>query len=227
MLPIPRNPVSILPVPILIVPYDASMSKAKQAGGRPRDSRVDHAVAAAVRSLLDENGYAALTVDAVAARAGVSKAAIYRRHSTKQEMIFAVLLHDLNEDSPADTGSLHGDLTELTSRIGDQLAQSAPGVMAGLLADIHADSTLNARFTDTYLAVERSIISTLLDRAVGRGELPARPDTALVHVLLLGPLFAWQIMLAENPARTPHLAQIVARIITDALTSGVVSPDAP
>ncbi|NNH70210.1 TetR/AcrR family transcriptional regulator [Nocardia uniformis] len=202
------------------------MSKPKQAGGRPRDSRVDHAIATAVRSLLDEHGYAALTVDAVAARAGVGKAAIYRRHSTKQEMIFAVLLHDLDEEPPGDTGSLHGDIAALTRRIADQLAQAAAEVMVGLLADIHADASLDARFSGAYLAVERSSIGTLLDRAVARGELPVRPDPVLVHVLLLGPLFAWQLMLNEDSARTPQLAEMVARIVTEALTSGAVSPEA-
>ncbi|RDI42779.1 TetR/AcrR family transcriptional regulator [Nocardia mexicana] len=184
---------------------------------------MDHAIAVAVRELLTEHGYAALTVDAVAARAGVSKAAIYRRHPTKQDMIFAVLVHDLREEPPADTGSLHGDIAALTARIGDQLARTAAGVMAGLLADIHSDATLDARFTETYLTAERSVVSTLLDRAVARGELSRRPDPATVHVLLLGPLFAWQIMLDEDPARTPHLAETVARIVADALTSGATA----
>ncbi|WP_194834559.1 TetR-like C-terminal domain-containing protein [Nocardia sp. XZ_19_369] len=200
------------------------MSKPKQAGGRPRDSRVDHAIAAAVRSLLAEQSYATLTVDAVAARAEISKAAIYRRYATKQEMIFAVLLHDLDEVPPTDTGSLRGDITELVTRISDQLAQSAAGVMAGLLADIHADSALGVRFSNSYLAVERSVITTLLDRAVARGELPHRPDPALVHALLLGPLFAWQIMLVEDPTRTPVLANAVAQSASAALTSGALPP---
>ncbi|WP_107658586.1 TetR-like C-terminal domain-containing protein [Nocardia suismassiliense] len=200
------------------------MSKPKQAGGRPRDSRVDHAIAAAVRSLLAEQSYGTLTVDAVAARAEISKAAIYRRYATKQEMIFAVLLHDLDEAPPADTGSLRGDITELVTRISDQLAQSAAGVMAGLLADVHADSTLAVRFSDSYLAVERSVITTLLDRAVARGELPHRPDPALVHALLLGPLFAWQIMLVEDPTRTTVLANAVAQSAAAALTSGALPP---
>lgn len=199
----------------------------KQAGGRPRDSRVDHAIAVAVRSLLAEHGYATLTVDAVAARAGVGKAAIYRRYSTKQEMIFAVILHGMNEKPPADTGSLSCDITAVATWFSDRLARTAAGVMAGLLADIYADPILGNRFTETYLTLERSIVTELVDRAMERGELPTRPDPALVHGLLLGPLFAWQIMLDENPARTPQLAQTVARMVTDALSSGVVPPETP
>lgn len=200
------------------------MSNTRQGGGRPRDGRVDHAIAAGVRTLLAELGYTALTVDAVAARAGVGKAAIYRRYASKQEMIFGVLLHDLRIRPPADTGSLRGDITALTAQFGDQLADVTAEVLAGLLADIHADAALGTLFTERYLTAERSLVTTLLDRAVTRGELAHRPDPAIVHALLLGPLFAWQIMLDEDPTHTPPLAGAVARIVADALVSGVLSP---
>ncbi|MFE3187779.1 TetR/AcrR family transcriptional regulator [Nocardia sp. NPDC059240] len=201
------------------------MAKQGQAGGRPRDGRVDQAIAVAVRALLAEQGYGTLTVDAVAARAGVGKAAIYRRYSSKQEMIFAVILHGMGETPPTDTGSLRGDVTALAAWFGDRLVHTQAGVMVGLLADIYADPALQTRFTDTYLAVERSIVTGVIDRAMERGELPGRPDPALVHGLLLGPLFTWQIMLDENPARTPLLAQTIAHMVTDALSSGVVPPE--
>ncbi|GAB3995376.1 hypothetical protein GCM10029992_12460 [Glycomyces albus] len=84
------------------------MSEHRQPGGRPRDGRIDGAIAQATRELLAERGYAGLTVDAVAARAGVGKAAIYRRHATKQEMIFAATVHDMQEQPPPDAGSLRG-----------------------------------------------------------------------------------------------------------------------
>lgn len=188
---------------------------------------MDQALVAAVRDLLAEHGYASLTVDAVASRAGVSKAAIYRRYATKQEMTFAILLHDLHEEPPADTGSLRGDIAALTTRIGEQLAQSSADVLTGLLADVHADAALGDTFRTTYLAAERSMLTAVLDRAVGRGELPRRPDPAVVHVLLLGPLFAWLIMLDEEPAHAPQLARTVAEIVTDALLSHVLPPSDP
>ncbi|NEW40722.1 TetR/AcrR family transcriptional regulator [Nocardia cyriacigeorgica] len=195
------------------------MATAKRASGRPREQRVDTSIAAAVGALIDEGGYAGLTVDAVAARAGVSTAAIYRRYATKQEMTFAVLLHDLREESPADTGTLQGDLCALTERIAAQVAGSGAGTLTGLLADIRADPELRARFEATFLTVERAIIATLLDRAVARGELARRPDVALVQALLLGPLYAWLIVLDEDPARAPEIARLVAAMAADALTS--------
>ncbi|MEV0334439.1 TetR/AcrR family transcriptional regulator C-terminal ligand-binding domain-containing protein [Nocardia sp. NPDC050717] len=62
-------------------------------------------------------------------------------------------------------------------------------------------------------------IAAVLDRAIGRGELASRPDPALVQALLLGPLYAWLIVLDEDPARVPELVRVVA---TTALATGVV-----
>lgn len=201
-----------------MVSYHATMTKAKQAGGRPRQTRVDTSIAAAVRVLIEERGYASLTVDAVALHAGVSKAAIYRRYATKQEMIFAVLLHDLREQPPADTGSLHGDLRALTEQIAAQVAASAT-TLTGLLADIRADPGLTARFAETFLPVERTIIATVLDRAIARGELSHRPDPALIQALLLGPLYAWLVVLDENPVHARQLAGLVADLTATALVT--------
>ncbi|MFC4124639.1 TetR/AcrR family transcriptional regulator [Nocardia rhizosphaerae] len=192
---------------------------AKHAGGRPRERRVDTVIAAAVRAVIGEAGYAGLTVDAVAAMAGVSKAAIYRRYTTKQEMTFAVLLPDLDERTPGDTGSLTGDLRALTEQIAAQIVGPGPDNLTGLLADIRADPALRARFATTYLTVERGIIGTVLDRAIARGELASRPDPALVHALLLGPLIAWLVVLDEFPARATELAHLVGEIAGGALTA--------
>src|SRR5215217_9777739 len=80
-------------------------------GGRPRDPSRDGVIRAAILRLLAEVGYGALTMDAVAAEAGVGKATIYRRWRTKQDLVVDTI-SDLNRDeaSPPDTGSLEGDL---------------------------------------------------------------------------------------------------------------------
>src|SRR5215210_7277732 len=80
-------------------------------GGRPRDPSRDDVIRAAILRLLAEVGYGALTMDAVAAEAGVGKATIYRRWRTKQDLVVDTI-SDLNraEATPPDTGSLEGDL---------------------------------------------------------------------------------------------------------------------
>lgn len=187
--------------------------------GRPREGRVDEAIAAAARALLAEQGYAQLTVDAVATRAGVGKAAIYRRYATKQEMIFAAIMHNLELTTPPDTGSLATDLAAVTRDIVANLATPSPTVVTGLLADVHADKAIAAKFAATFVAAEQTCITEILDRAVTRGELPHRPDPAVVHALLLGPVFAWLFLLLENRETLPAFADRIAAIVTQVLNS--------
>ncbi|MGK8500949.1 TetR/AcrR family transcriptional regulator [Nocardia asiatica] len=195
------------------------MPKPKQGQGRPRNSEVDLAIVRATREVLAERGYAGLTVDAVAATAGIGKAAIYRRYATKQEMIFAATVHDMREQPPPDAGSLRADLAALTRTIAAQLGRAPADVLAGLLADIYADPALSARFAETFLERERQAVIEVLARAVARGELAVAPDPATVHALLLGPIFAWLLILDGDRAEIPRLTRTVAETAATALLS--------
>lgn len=192
------------------------MTGQSQPLGRRRESRIDEAIADAVRGLLREAGYAGVTIDAVAGRARIGRAAIYRRFSTKQEMIFAAAVHDMSIAPPADTGSLRGDLVQLTRAIhASMTSPTARAVLPELLADVARDEGLGQHFRETFVATERTYIAAVLDRAVGRGELAAPPDLDLVHTLLTGPVFTWQYFLGK--AATPMLADEVAEILASRL----------
>ncbi|WP_161624959.1 TetR/AcrR family transcriptional regulator [Streptomyces spectabilis] len=188
------------------------MSARKQArnpGGRPRDSRVDDAITSAVRELLADVGYARLTMAEVAARAGVGKAAIYRRHTTKQEMIFDALLPDQFLAVAPDRGSLRADLAAVLAEVADAMSLPPQGTVPGLLADVHADPALRDRFDERYLGAQRRTLTQILDRAAARGELTARPDPAALNALLVGPVFAWLFLLSESPADLPALTAVL------------------
>ncbi|WP_063762664.1 TetR/AcrR family transcriptional regulator [Streptomyces sp. NRRL S-1448] len=199
--------------------------QARNQGGRPRDNRVDDAIASAVRELLTEVGYMQLTTAEVAARAGVGKAAIYRRHATKQEMIFDVLLPDQFLAVAPDRGSLRADLAAVLTEIADSMAVPPPGTIPGLLADIHADPALRDRFDQKYLGAQRQTLTEILDRATARGELATRPDPATLNALLVGPVFAWLFLLSESPDQLPALTSALLDAIL-ALT-GPGTPGAP
>ncbi len=172
---------------------------------RPRDSRVDEAILTATRELLAESGYAGLTMDAVAERAQIGKAAIYRRHATKQEMVFAAAVHGADLPAPPDTGTLLGDLTALVQEIVDHMTNpAAAAALPGLMGDIAGSPELAARFEDTMVTRQKLAIGELLDRAVTRGELTVVPDVALVHALVSGPVFAVIYMQNRSPERLPQ-----------------------
>lgn len=146
-----------------------------------------------------------LTMAEVAARAGVGKAAIYRRHATKQEMIFDVLLPDQFLAVAPDHGSLSADLAAVLAEIADSMTTPPQGTIPGLLADIHADPALRDRFDRKYLEAQRRTLTEILDRAAARGELTTRPDPAALNALLVGPVFAWLFLLSESPEQLPVL----------------------
>ncbi|WP_131737583.1 TetR/AcrR family transcriptional regulator [Actinomadura roseirufa] len=166
--------------------------------GRPRSGHVDEAVVAAVREVLAETGYQGLSIDRVAARAGVGKAGIYRRWRSKAEMVFAAVVHGPRPSPPADSGTLRGDLAALAEHIIALLA--APGarsVLPGLLADVSGDPALAARFAAGFVDFERAVLAEILGRAADRGEIAAA-DPAFAHALLLGPIFTYLFLVGGD-----------------------------
>src|SRR5947207_9878997 len=148
------------------------MSTSKQRPGRPRDNRIDDAILDAARELLLGRGYDGFTIEEVAARAGIGKAAIYRRHRSKAEMVFAASVHDLRTEPPADTGSLRGDLLAFAYFIRDNIGRPvARQAGPALVAELARDPDLVARFQQTFLAKEQRDFAAVVDRAVRRGEL--------------------------------------------------------
>ncbi|BCM72082.1 MULTISPECIES: TetR/AcrR family transcriptional regulator [Streptomyces] len=150
---------------------------------------MDHSILQATRELLDEVGYRALTVDQVAARAGVGKAAIYRRHGSKAEMVFVATMHEQQLPPWAGTGSLRGDLLALVRAFHARMAAPAARRLApALIGELAVNPELNARFRDTFLAAEQAAFADIIDQAVARGELAGPVDPAMAHLLLLGSL---------------------------------------
>jgi AcrR family transcriptional regulator len=163
----------------------------------PRSSRrpsaaIDDEVRAAVRQLVTEQGYQAMTIEGVAARAGVAKTVIYRRWRSKAEMVFELVVHGRSVEPPADDGSLAGDLRALVSHVSALLTDSAVrGALPGLIADLRSDSELGKRFRATVINAERSVVERILQRARSRGEINANVSAGHVHAQLLGTIFAW------------------------------------
>jgi AcrR family transcriptional regulator len=165
---------------------------------------VDQAITRAVRELLAEAGYSRLTMDAVAGRAGIGKAAIYRRYATKQEMVFAAAIHGDALEVPADTGSLFGDLTALARVIISHLTNSGAAALLNLLGDIATDPALAESFTTTFIEPEREGNAELLRRAVRRGELKQLPDIDVFHAAFGGAVLSWLFISRHDPHDLPE-----------------------
>src|SRR3954447_430060 len=188
------------------------MSVAARLVGRPRDPRVDEAVRRAALELLVEEGYQATSIQAIARRAGVSAPSIYRRWSSKAELVeAAVFPSDLVEPGGL-SGDLDTELTDYCRRILAYLAQPAvraavPGLLSEYQTDPHMWQRLVAR---TVQPMQESFERFL----ASNGRTPGRSVDTLFEVML-GALFARALNVGDDGAE--EFAVEVARIVTAAL----------
>jgi AcrR family transcriptional regulator len=159
--------------------------------GRPRDARHDQAILEATLELLQEHGYRGVTIEGVAARAGVGRPTIYRRWPSKPAIVVAALVQSARLAVPTpDTRSLRRDLIAFQRHQVELMnAPDSRRVTAGLVADLADDPELADTYVSQYLAPRRAQVWQLLQRGIDRGELDADADLAFVYDLLVGPLF--------------------------------------
>lgn len=165
----------------------------------PRVERSKVAILAATLSLLAKDGVGGLTVDAVAAQAGVGKATVYRHWPSRAALIIDAISSVVIDDEPIDSGSLREDLRAHYERIGQvcstgSLAQILPSLAEAAgrdpeLASVHKD----------FVARRRRPLMEALKRGVARGELRPGLDLAVVADLIAGPLFYKKLIHHESP----------------------------
>jgi AcrR family transcriptional regulator len=157
--------------------------------GRPRSQKAHKAVLDAAAELLLSRGLSAVSMDAVAERAGVSKATIYRWWPTKEALALDALYTEWAavRPSPRDTGSLRGDLLSLL-RPWARLASSRPygRVIAALLTEAHTDPVFAAEYRHRVLEPRRDQARAIFHRAIHRGEIPAGTNIEVALDLLFG-----------------------------------------
>lgn len=148
----------------------SSLDKAPGAG-RPRDPRIDAAILSATAELLVEIGYSNLTLAAVAERAGTTKTALYRRWSSKAELVHEAAFPAAPTALAAPAGDMAADVRAMIAATRDVF--TSPVVRAalpGLVADMAADSELNARVMSRFASLFATV-RTRLSEAVDRGEV--------------------------------------------------------
>ncbi|AQT81141.1 TetR family transcriptional regulator [Mycolicibacterium litorale] len=149
------------------------------AAGRPRDPRIDAAILAATAELLVEIGYPNLTLAAVAERAGTTKTALYRRWSSKAELVHEAAFPATPTALLAPAGDIAADVRAMLASTRDVF--TSPVVRAalpGLIADMGADPALNARvmarFADLFATVRARLVEAVHCREVHADVNPDR-----------------------------------------------------
>ena len=185
-------------------------SVVKNRSGRPRNAEIDSAVLEATGRLLVERGYAATSVEMVARRAGVGKAAIYRRWRSKEELVVELLSHVAAGVEPVpDLGDTRAELLRLVGEAIEHLAQTPTGgIIQGLASELPRNPTLSRLVRERVISLRRSEVETVLERGIARGELRADTDAEIAHELLLGPAY-FHLLLGGKPLDEKFAVRIV------------------
>lgn len=180
--------------------------------GRQRDASRDPDILRSTLALLQEVGYDKLTMDAVAARARAGKATLYRRWSSKAELVVDAMLLWHEEAEPDegadDTGTLRGDLQVLCCGSAKLSDPSTRKVFLGLLTALHRDEELATVFRSRMASVRHEQLRAAFERAVRRGEAHPATDVDLLATTVPG-----QVLFASLTGPTPPDQAYVMRVI--------------
>lgn len=180
------------------------------------EARTD-AILDSALELMAATGYDRLTIDAVAARAGASKATIYRRWPGKPELVMAALSrHGTAATEEVDTGELRGDLAQAIKQMRDSLASQDGALILGLLNAMRENGELAEHVRGQVLSAKRSVIGGLVARAIERGELPARADHELASEIAAALVFT-RILVTGQPLDDAEIPRIVDAVLMPVL----------
>ena len=184
--------------------------------GRARNPDLDDAIASATRALLEERGLAALTIEAIARRAGVGRATIYRRWPNLDALLLQVLRSVIREIPIPDCGNVREDLIEM---LGEQLQliEREAGKLYPSLAH-QATVSPGARQALRELMQRRhAAVEVVLRRGIERREIRDDIDTKLAFFLLWGPIY--YRYLSAFAAECTIEADFVVRLVDHVLVS--------
>jgi AcrR family transcriptional regulator len=179
-----------------------------------RGARARQAILEAADDLLVERGYDDVTIEGIAARAGVAKQTIYRWWTSKVDLLMDSLLDDAADELPQiDTGAADTDLRLHLTRLADFLADAPAGrVLAALIGQAQHDGHVADELRQRYLAPRRALDRLMLGRAVSRGELARDADLDALLDALEGPVYFRALLVGATVDR-PFIDGLVERIL--------------
>jgi len=201
-------------------PTEAKSATTHAQPGRKRDDALDVALLNATLDVLAEVGAAGLTMDAVVARAGSGKAAIYRRWSSKSELIIAAVSHlkrnQVDLENLPDTGTLRGDLLALFRP--EPMEQSARKlkIMTALASLLSQDQTLAEAANSAVVEPWAEAHFALMQRAVARGEISPEADIVTLSQVVPS-MAAYRSLVQRRPFELGFLQSMIDTVVLPAL----------
>lgn len=188
--------------------------------GRKRDHSRDPEILDAALDVLAEVGYDRMTMDMVAARAKAGKATMYRRWSSKADLVIEAVACmkkvDVDAASLPDTGTLRGDLVAMMKPHTIVDAEKKLQVMAGLVSMLAQSPEFADAVNAAIVEPRASINRIFLQRAVDRGEIPA--DVDIEQLAILAPsMAAYRVLVLRKPVDRAFLLRVLDDILLPAV----------
>jgi AcrR family transcriptional regulator len=182
--------------------------------GRPRSESSRQAILAAALALVGEAGYAGLTIDGIAARAGVGKQTIYRWWPTKADVLLEAGAAKADAYVPVtDHGSYPADLRAFLKASYRILNHpQIVDLMRALMAEAQINPDFGERFRTAFLQRRRDALAVITNRARERGDLPERPAPGTVADIVFGTI--WYRVLATRRSFDARLVEDLIVVLT-------------
>jgi AcrR family transcriptional regulator len=187
---------------------------ADRRAGRPRSDATRRAILNAAVDELRERGYAAMTIERIAARAGAGKQTIYRWWPSKADVVLDALLEMAAEfvEVP-DHGSLRADLDSFLAASFKQRGQRP--ILRALMAQAVLDPAFGRAFRERFLSARRAVLRGVLERAVAREEIAPDEDLDLLVDIVFGVL--WYRLLSDHGPLDEEAGRALAELVERAV----------
>ncbi len=195
---------------------------------RRRGEVLEKALLDAAWAELTETGYDDLTIDAVATRAGTSRAVLYRRWPTKRDLVLATLLDHVKSDAvpTPNTGSLRDDVVALL-KAANELRLRMAILVFSRLGGFYRDADTNlAELAAVVEGGRVTVLDDIIERAVARGEIkPGQISARVARVPV--ELFRYELMMRLRPVPDDVLEGIVDDVFLPLVNMGASGKDGP
>jgi AcrR family transcriptional regulator len=179
---------------------------------RRRGEALQNALLDAAWEELQAGGYAKLTIERVAERAGTSRAVIYRRWRNRYELVIAALRHrqPVAAASIPDTGSLRDDVLAVMGTASRRISAIGPDTVVGLVNDLLADPAASEGLVDQLVRGGTEVMEVVVARAVARGEARAGVSARVARLPL--DLLRHELILTRRPVSAEVIEEIVDEV---------------
>lgn len=185
--------------------------------GRPRSAEAHQAILDAAAALFIEEGFDAMSVEGVAARAAVGKATIYRRWPSKEDLVIDAIAQLFAEAPRPDTGSVRDDLVQMGRDLHLLMSSSVTGgVFPPMAAEVARSSRLGRLYGERVIGPRRAGLAEAIRRGIERGELPMNTDAELAIDMVVG-----TFLLRRLTHRLKRSDRAVAERAVDLILSGL------